>query len=85
MKTPDMAVSRALVAGLAPEEQAVLPSRLRALVADHETVAWNVAKAERDAALEAAYEVEDLDERAVAITAAKDAWTARKAQLLVEG
>jgi len=43
-----------LVAGLTEREQAALPSRLRALVADEHVRAWNEAKATRDAAIDAA-------------------------------
>ncbi len=84
---------RELVLSLSPEEQAALPSRLRRLVADEETLAWNAAKADRDAAIEAAtarvdaddpesgYVIEDPDERAAAVAAARDAWAAAKAEL----
>jgi hypothetical protein len=88
---------RELVLSLAPSEQAALPSRLRRLAADEETLAWNAAKAERDAALEAAwarvdpedpgsdYVIADPDERAATVAAAKDAWRDRKAELKGEG
>jgi len=43
---------------------------------------WAAAKADRDAAIEAAYAVENPDERVAALEAARDAWTKRKAALL---
>jgi hypothetical protein len=88
---------RELVLSLAPSEQAALPSRLRRLAADEETIAWNAAKVDRDAALAAAtakvdpddpesdYVIADPDERAAAVAAVKDAWAARKATLKGEG
>ena len=70
-----------LVASLTPDERARLPARLRALVADERAAAWAQAKAERDAAMEVAYALDDLDERAAALTVANDAWQACKAKL----
>lgn len=72
------------IATLTDKERAALPSRLRTLVADERTKAWGKAKAARDAALEAAWAIEDLDERAAAVAAAKDAWADAKADLLAE-
>lgn len=73
------------IASLTDAERAALPSRLRALNADDRTKAWGQAKAERDAALAAAWAIEDPDERAAAVAAAKEAWAAAKADLLAEG
>lgn len=82
------------IASLTDAERAALPSRLRALNADDRTKAWGAAKAERDAALAAAwakddetgaYLIPDPDERAAAVAAAKEAWAATKADLLAEG
>lgn len=83
-KKPDDEATAKVVASLSPAEQAALPSRLRALVAGPETTAWAEAKAERDAALAAALELEDPDERVAALEAAKEAWQVRKAELLGE-
>jgi len=83
MSKSDAALAAA-IAELADEERARLPSRLRALIADDHTMAWNAAKAERDAAYEAAWAIEDLDDRAAALEAAKTAWTERKAELLAQ-
>lgn len=83
-KRPDVEATAKVVASLSPAEQAALPSRLRALVADDYVAAWAQAKAERDAALRAALELEDPDERVAALEAAKEAWQARKAELLAE-
>lgn len=96
-KPPDDRATAALIATLSPAEQAALPSRLRALTADERTVAWNAAKAERDAAIAAAtalvdpedpesgYAIEDPLERHAAVTAAKDAWSAFKTAFAAEG
>jgi hypothetical protein len=46
------------------------------------TAEWGEAKNVREAALEAAYGIEDLDERQAAIEAAKAAWTQAKKALL---
>lgn len=82
---------RELVQSLTVEERAALPSHLRALAADDATVAWNQAKAERDAALEAAYArvdpsdpesdyvIDEPEERAAAAAAAKATWAEFKA------
>lgn len=71
----------ALVAGLTDEERATLPSRLRALTVDDRTKAWQAAKDTRDAALAAAWDIEDPDARHEALTAARDAWATAKAEL----
>lgn len=96
-KPPDDRATAALVASLSPAEQAALPSRLRALTADERTLAWNTAKAERDAAIDAAtalvdpedpesgYAMDDPLERHDAVTAAKDAWSAFKLAFATEG
>lgn len=85
---------RELVESLTVEERAALPSHLRALTADKATVAWNQAKAERDARLEAAYAhvdpadpesdyvIEDPEERAAAAEAARATWAEFKASAL---
>lgn len=44
--------------------------------------AWHAAKAERDAAIEAAWEIADVEDRVAAVEAAKNAWSTRKAELL---
>jgi hypothetical protein len=84
-KPPDDAQIAAVVTSLTPEEQAALPARLRATTADQATREWNDAKARRDAALQAADELEDPDERVAAIDAAKAEWTAFKAGQRAEG
>jgi hypothetical protein len=76
---------RRMVETLTPTERGALPARLRRLVADGATRAWWEAKAARDADLEAAYAVEDPDEREAALANAREAWTARKAELKGEG
>lgn len=82
---PSDDAKRELVLSLTPEERGALPARLRALAADKATIAWNEAKAERDAALEAAYAIEDPDERTAAAEAARAAWADFKASALAEG
>lgn len=79
-------VSKA-VAALSSEEQSRLPASLRTALGlnDPRAAAWAAAKAERDSAIEAAYALEDPDERAAAIGAAKDAWAAAKSALGAEG
>lgn len=88
---------RELVLELSPEERATLPSRMRALAADEHTLAWSQAKADRDAAIDAAlarvnpadpdsdYVIADAETRAAAIVEAREAWAARKGELLAEG
>lgn len=89
--SPSERATRTVLLELAPEELATLPSRLRALVADEETITWQAAKAARDAALAAAMErvdpedpdsafvIEDPEERAALVEAAKSEWAAFKA------
>lgn len=72
----------AALSNLTEAEIAALPSRLRRLLRPPEADAWEAGKAERDAALAAAYELEDPDERAEAVSAARAAWAERKAELL---
>lgn len=84
-KPPDDAAVAAFVATMTPEERAALPARFRATVADDATRAWQDAKAKRDAALEAATALEDPDERAAAIEAAKAEWADFKAAHRAEG
>lgn len=95
--TPEDRGKRELVLSLSEAEQAALPSRLRALTADERTIAWNAAKAERDAAIatatalvdpedpESDYLIADPKERWAKVAVAKDAWAARKAELTAEG
>ena len=52
------------------------------LTDDELAKAWREAKAERDAAIEAAYQIPEPDDRAAAIEAARAAWQARKTELL---
>jgi|GEM_PF-4254989 len=74
----DAAVA-AVVASLTIEERGALPARLRAMVADERTLAWQEAKGARDAEREAAWGIEDVEERATALTTAKERWSAFKA------
>lgn len=92
---------RELVLTLADQERAALPSRLRRLASDEQTLVWNAAKAERDAAIEAATVARDtaleaagddtaavelaVTAYAAAVAAAKDTWQAAKAELQGEG
>lgn len=83
---PDADAMRELIANLSPEEQAVLPSRLRALVRSAEADAWASAKAERDAAIAAFTDpTTGLYTDPDAVAAARAAWAARKAELLAQG
>lgn len=66
---------------LSDEEKARLPGRIRAMDRDAFTTAWAKAKAERDAALEAAESLEP-EARADAVAAARAAWADTKAELL---
>lgn len=69
-----------VIATLSEDEQAALPSRLRSLTADAEVRAWNDAKAERDEAIAAAWNIADLDARQEALEAAAAAWRRFKAK-----